>query len=528
MLKFLGGSIIPIMVVLLAVAFVLTIKFIASRYKKIPPGRIGIFYGRKYKTADNQTRGYTVITGGGRVLMPLVESYLEMPTTAFQVPIEEDNIPNKDNVKLSVKGVATCKISTDPTDLSRAIESLIDKQGNSVQNFVQNILKGHVRGIIGKMSIDELMRERDEFNKKVTNESTVELKQLGIEVQNLVIQEIEDTYGYIDALGQRAVADAKAEAQIKIAEANRRQEIEVSNAQRESKLVQAGNAAKIAEAEKFRDIQIADFKTETDKQKAIAEMAMSIASAAEAQKLKVAEAVRDAAAAEAQVKVQEAETNRRQKELEATQIVEATAAARKTVIDAEALQKQRIIAAEADAEVLRRTAEAKRNAMTLEGEGEANKNRAILLATAEGKAAEKKQALLAEAEGTRQLADALSKMTTDARLIVILDKLPLLFDKGGDAMAKVMQAIFASVAAPLGQIDKVEIIDVGGNGKGMDRFAEIVPQTVFNFIAKAKAQGMDFTGLLRTIGADPSRLQGLLSGLGDAGPETVAEDKTER
>src|SRR6185436_5753868 len=96
--RVLGGMVVPVMIILTAVAFLLVVRFVATRYKKIPPNRVGIFYGMKYAvagaTGQKQTLGFKVVSGGGRVLRPFVESYQEMSTAAFQVPIDEEGIPN--------------------------------------------------------------------------------------------------------------------------------------------------------------------------------------------------------------------------------------------------------------------------------------------------------------------------------------------------------------------------------------------------------------------------------------------------
>jgi uncharacterized membrane protein YqiK len=119
--------------------------------------------------------------------------------------------------------------------------------------------------------------------------------------------------------------------------------------------------------------------------------------------------------------------------------------------------------------------------------------------------------LKAEAEGTKQLAEALAKMTADARMILILDRLPGLLDRGGDAMSKVATAVFSSVAAPLGQIDEVRIIDMGGNGRGLDQFSSIVPNTVFKFLSALKVQGIDLKPLLGKLGISLDELEQMLT-----------------
>lgn len=499
------GWFVPFVIIVLAVGFLLTVKYAASRYRKVSPGRVGIFYGRDFKWKDGTTHGHLLLSSGGRVQRPVLESYTEISTSAFQVTIDEQDIPNKDNVKVTVKGVATCKIADDPAGLNNAVATILPllespearKAGAPDLNvFVLNILKGHLRSIIGKLDINGLLRERDKFNQQMVEESKTELQGLGIDLKNLVIQDISDSLGYIDALGKQAVARAVNQALV-----------DVSNAERDAKVTRAENEVTVADAEKQRDVQTAQFKVAADTEKAKANLALQIATAIQDQQLKVAEAERDAAQKEAQIKVQTKEGERRTAELQASVVAQARADKDKTIIDAEAKKQSEILNAEAIAAVALTTAEASKKAAIAKGQGEAEAQKVVLLAQAEGKAAEKKQALLGEAEGTRALADALAKMTESARFIIVLDKLPNLFDKGGDAAAKVMEAIFKSVAAPLGQIDSVNIVDMGGgNGtNGMDKLGAIVPKVVFNLLAQAKAQGIDLSSLLKTLGIDPTK-----------------------
>ncbi len=532
-----GKLFLPAMIVLIAVAFIIVVRVMASRYKKIPPNMVGIFFGRKYKYVDpsdgrTKQRGFRIVAGGGSLLWPIFEHLQMMSTAAFQSGIEENDIPNRDNVKISVKGVATCKISTAPEDLHNAAMAFLGKEADEIGTFVRNILIGHLRSIIGKLDIDEILRQRDTFNRRVIEESTEELKRLGIQVITLVIQDVMDAHGYIDALGQKTVAEAKRDAAIKVAEATRDQEIRVaqamaetqkktSDAQKEASVVVANNAVAVAEAERDRDVKRAQFKVVADSETAKANQALAIATADQEKTLKVKQAERDAAEREAQILVQTKEAARKQQELNATVVQVAEADRKRSVIQAEAAKSVAVLQAEAQSESAIRRAEGEKQANALQGEGEASKTRATLTAKAEGEAAIKKQALLAEAEGmaamkgkvllaeaegTARLADALAKMTDSAKLILILDRLPKLLELAGEAGEKVARATFSGVAAPLGNIDSIHIVDMGGNGKGLDQLSSIVPNTVFKTIATLKASGIDFSELAKKAGIDISTL----------------------
>jgi len=507
-----GGWIVPAIVVALAIAFLLTIRFAASRYKKIPPGKVGVFYGREFRGKDGQTRGYLILAGGGRVQRPILEEYVEVPVEAFQLTIKEESVPNKDNVKVNIEGIATCKVSTEPGNLDKAITGLLSKLSSgaggesTIEGFVQNILTGHLRSIVGKMTIEELIRDRDSFNKNLAQESKVELANLGIDLINLAIKEINDREGYIEALGKKAVASAKAQA-----------EIEVSNAERDAETTKANNAALVAAAQKDSKVKQAQYTAESESQRAKAETAYSIAKAGQEQTLVVAEADRDAAQKKAQIAVQLSETERKTAELQASVVAEAKAAQQKTVIDAEAAKSKRAIDAEAEANYLMTTADAKKKAAIAEGEGIAEALKAKLLAEAEGNAATKKMALLGEAEGTEKLAQALQAMNESSRMIIVLDRLPNLFATGGDAAAKVADSIFRNVAAPFGSIDKINILDMGGgdSSAGLKKLGAVVPETVFGLIANAEARGIDMKALLKKIGIDFTAAMEMLDLKGD-------------
>ena len=471
--------------------------------------------------------------------MPFVESCQEMSTTAFQVNIDETSIPNKDTVKINVKGVATCKISTNEEDLINAAQNFLGKNEEERDLFVQNILKGHLRSIVGKLEIDSLLRERDKFNQTVISESGEELKNLGVQLMTLVIQEIDDKEGYIDAMGKKAVAfvkrdaditvaEATKERDIKVAEAKRDTEIKVSNALMEAEVVKAGNAIKVADAEKDRDVKIADMKVITDTAKAKAEKAMDIQLADQDKILKVKQAERDGAEKEAQVLVQEKEALRKEKELIATVIKPAEAAREKTLIEANVGKQKAEIDADAAAIKITKEATAKKQAQVLEGEGESSKSKAIAFATAEGKernlladaagkekslladATGKEKFLLAEAAGTSAMANSLKEMDDKARFILIIDRLPALIDKFGDAGSKIAEAIFKSVAQPFGSIDQIKIVDMGGNGNGLNKLGNVVPETVFNVIKNLKVMGIDLEDLASKFGVNIGELIGMV------------------
>lgn len=548
----LGGFFIPAIVIAVVIAVAIVGFIAASRYKTVPPNGIGVFYGRKYKYAYVEgettkwgTRGFDILTGGGRLLWPIIERWEVMSTAAFQLEIKENQVPTAKNVPVNIEAVATCRISSIPEEQANAVQAFLGKRPEEIGETVSEILRGHVRSIIAKLTVEQILRDRNEFNKQVLEESGDEFRRLGIQIITLVVQDVQDAEGYIKALGRRETAAIIRDAEIATAEAKKETEIKTSNALREAAEVKAQNAAKTADAEKHRDIQIAEFKVQTETKKAEADMANAIAKATQEQQLRVKEAQRDAAAAEAGVAVQEKQAAVNKKRYEATTIVEANAKAQAALIEAENLEKVASMTARrmeveaqgaANAAVKEgegiasktktiATAEAEATRVKLLAEAEGNKatqlaiadgRRASLLAEAEGSekallatANGKRASLLAEAEGTEKLAEALKQLSEQGRLIMILDRLPELLRTGGDAGAKMLTAVFDPLGKSVGAIKSVSIVDMngGGDGKGgVAGFAGSIPSMVTEFFLKAKASGIDVTPLLKLLKMDPAEL----------------------
>jgi flotillin len=572
-------AVVPALIVGFFVGLLFIVWAMTKRYKRIPPNAIGVIYGKRRTLItgiDGQKTevGFKLVSGGAVFIWPIVEEYAEMSTEAFQIEISEDNIPSKKNVGVTVSGVATCRISPIPEEQMNAVQNFLGKTLEEIKEMIGQILRGHLRSIVGGLEVEELLRERSKFNEMVVKECSPELSRMGIRILTLVIQDVKDKEGYIDALGKQAVAIAKRDAQIATAEAERETKVKTSDAIRTAAEVTAQNDALIKEAEKKRDIQVAQFRLETATKQAEADMAGPQAKTRQEQILAVLEAQRDSAATEARTKVQELEAQRKQKELEATTIVTAQATAKASVIKSEGERSAATVQAEArkkvaelNADTARLEAEGHRNALILEGEGEGRKlqtiaeaqavatqktktaeaegQRASLLAQADGtKAAKlaeaagreqfllaeakgKQSMLLAEADGADKMAEAMKKLSEQGKLILVLDRLPHLLEVGGEAGEKIAKAVFEPIGVGVSKIGPVTITDLGGGNtakNGLSAIGNLVPQIVVDFFTQAKARGIDLTPLLKSLNMDPAQLASMLNPVAasQASTETAA------
>jgi flotillin len=323
-------------------------------------------------------------------------------------------------------------------------------------------------------------------------------------VDVLIIQEISDEEGYLDALGKRRTAEVKRDAQIGEAEATRDSKIQASLAMQEGEKVKLDSEANISLATRDMEVKKAQYQAEIQRERSTAEQAGPLSSA-RARQAVVAEEVRiERIRTQEQISVQEQEILRREKELEATvvrpadaqrtaAVMKSEAAKQSAILEAEGRRAALIAIAEAEQERLKQEGLGRAAAIEAEGRAEAAKIEAIGLAQAKSIEAQG----LAEAAAILKKADAWKEFNEAARLQTVLERLP--------AIIEASAPVFSAVAGPLGNIDKVVVIEQGngsnGNGQsGVARFANTAPSVVFGLLQQLESLGLDVPTILAQLG----------------------------
>jgi flotillin len=507
-----GLTTLPVLLVLIALVILVVVMTAVRNYIKVPPNKVAVFYGRKHRLPDGRVVGFRLVTGGAALKWPIVENVTYLDLTIFPIDLEVRDMPNKDGVLVSAQAVANVKIRNDEESLIAAAERFLGRSLEDIKQIAYKNLEGHLRSIIGRLTVEEIVRDRAKFNQEVLAEAAADLAKIGLGVDVLTIQKIWDSEGYIEALGKRRTAEVKRDARIGEAEAEREAIIRSSTALREAKERENENLALIAQAEKERDVKKAQFEAEVQAQQAKARQAGPLAEAIARQQVVEQEVQVELIRTKKQIEVAEAEAIRRERQLLAEVIKPAEAQRQQIILQAEATKQKEILEAEGRKTAIIVIADAEKQRLALEGIGEADAMRAKLLAEAEGTKAKLlaeaegikakllaeaegvRAKLLAEAEGALKKAEAFAKLDESAKTMLILERLP-----------EVIQAfapVAGAVAAPLGNIDKLVMLDSGSpNGANtLSRLASAVPTTIFQMIQTAQALGLDISGLLGKIG----------------------------
>jgi flotillin len=486
MLESIGLAILAV-VGILFVLFVL-LGLIASRYKKVGPNQVLVISGRKHTitdpvTGEKQTVGFRVVKGGGAIIWPVVERVDILSLEIMTIDVQTPEVYTEQGVPVTVDGVAQVKIKGDEVSIRTAAEQFLSKSTQEIKTVAHETLAGHLRAILGTMTVEDIYKDRDAFAQQVQEVSGVDMANMGLEIVSFTIKDIRDDQGYLDALGQARTAEVKRDAAIGQALAARDATIKSAEARQEGETAKYRAETRIAESEKDYSVQKADYESEVNRKRAQAEMAYSLQQNIENQKIKAEEVQIEVVEKQKQIEVQQQEVRRREQELEAT--------VRKPA-EAEQYRIQTL----ANAEKFRTETEAGGQATALRamGEAEADATRARGLAQAEvNKAQGVAQADVIRAQGTAE-AEAMEKKAAawqEYNQAAIIQQLI-------DSLPQVAQAI----AGPLAQTDRIVIVNSGGDGAGASRITQDIANIIAQMPDTVEAlTGVDVLGTIKNLPA---------------------------
>jgi flotillin len=423
----------------------------ARNYIKVPPSTVAIFYGRKHALIDERgaksTVGFRIVRGGAALRVPVLEQVAYLSLNIISIPLRIQRAYTKEGVAVTVEAVANVKIASDDMSLRGAAERFLGMSAEQVKGVIFQTLEGHLRAILGTLTVEEINADRQAFAQKMTDEAAVDLKKMGVNIDILTIQQISDEQGYLDALGKRRTAEVKRDAIIGEALAQRDAMIRSAEADQEGKTKRYEADVTIAASLRDKESKQAEFDAAVQAKQAEAEQAGPLATAIARQRVTEQETKIDQVRKAQEVLVQEQEAARREKELQAT-----------VVKPAEAERQAAILRAEGEKQATVIKAEATQKELEYEGAGEAAKIEKIgraeaakILAMGEAEAEVIKKKLLAEAEGMVRKAEAYKQYNDAAVLNMIVEKMP-----------ELAQAF----ATQLAGIDKINIIEMGNGAAG--------------------------------------------------------------
>ncbi|HXU75801.1 MAG TPA: SPFH domain-containing protein [Methylomirabilota bacterium] len=430
--------------------FFMFVAIWASRYTKVGPNQVLVISGRKHRIADPDGTardvGFRIVKGGGVFVWPVYEKVDILSLELLTIDVQTPEVYTSKGVPVKVDGVAQIKVKGDDISIATASEQFLSKSTDEIKNVATQTMEGHLRAILGTMTVEDIYQNRDAFASKVQEVAAGDMANMGLGIVSFTIRDIRDGQGYLEALGKPRIAQVKRDAVIAQAEADRDSMI------RSSQATQAGQEAKfladtkIAEAQRDYQSNVAQYQAAVNQKKAEADLAYDLQKYKTGQLVKAEEIQVTIIEKQKQIELQQQEILRKQRELEANVQKPADAERYKveTLANATKFQLETEAAGAASAAKAKGFAAADVSKATGIAEAEANKARGLAEAAiieAQGKAT---------AEAMRMKADSFKQYNEAAVIEMIIRVLP---------------EVAGKISEPLSKTEKMVIIN-SGNGVG--------------------------------------------------------------
>lgn len=472
-----GTTGIVIVVAILAVAGLFTfIGLFVSRYTKVGPDEALIVSGRKKKLSNGQVVGFRIVKGGATFVWPVLEVAKIISLRIMPLDVNSSAYTSQ-GVQLSVDGIAQVKIDSNLEAIGTAAEQFLSLKEEEIKRIATQTLEGHLRSIVGNLTVEEINQNRDMFAQKVQELAAGDLANMGLRIISFTIREISDKNGYLESLGKAQIARVQRDAIIGQAEAKRDADI------RSAEAMQAGQTAKylaetkVAESNKDKEMKVAEYQAAINEKKAESDLSYDKKKFVVDQEVQREAMQVEIVKKQKEIELQEQEALRKEKELEALVRKPAEADKFKTLMQAEADQFKTEIHAEADRVRRLKEAEGVSFAIKQEGAAKAEAIKAAGLAEAEVIKAKGE----AEAVAMTKKAEAYKLFNDAAMAQMIIEKLP---------------EIASAIAQPLSKTEKIVMIGDSGASKLTKDITSIIaqlPETVKGLT------GVDLTNILKNF-----------------------------
>ena len=480
--------------IIIGIAVFILLAIIAvyvTKYKTVGPDEAlivtGSFLGSKNVHTDDSGNRIKIIRGGGTFVFPVFQQSEPLSLLSSKLEVTTPEVYTEQGVPVMADGTAIIKIGGSISEIATAAEQFLGKSKADRENEAKEVLEGHLRSILGSMTVEEIYKNRDKFSQEVQRVATQDLAKMGLVIVSFTIKDVRDKNGYLDSLGKPRIAQVKRDADIATAEAEKETRIKRAEAEKEAQKAELQRATEIAEAEKENQLKIAEYKLEQDKAKARADQAYELESARAKQQVTEQEMQIRIIERQKQIELEEKEILRREKQYDSE--VKKKADADRYAIEQNASAQKMKDLAQADAEKYRIESLAKAEAekIRLDGLAKADSERA----QGETEAEIIRLKGLAEAEAKRKIAEAFEQFGQAAVL---------------DMIVRMMPEYAKEIASPLSNIDKITVVDTGnGEGGGANRITSYATNLMGSLQETLKASsGIDMKDLIETfVGKQP-------------------------
>ncbi|MFC1476236.1 flotillin family protein, partial [Candidatus Zixiibacteriota bacterium] len=253
--------------------------------------------------------------GGGTFVLPVFERVDRLSLELFTLDVNTPEVYTKRGVPVFVDGIAQVKIRSDDHGIRTAAEQFLSKGRTEIMRIALQTLEGHLRSIIGTLTVEEAYSNREAFAARVQEVAESDMAGMGLSIVSFTTRDIKDKQGYLEALGRPQIAEVKKNAEVGEANARRDALILSAKAEQEGRTAQLAAETEIAHADRDYKMRLAEFEAAIQQKKAAADLAYDLEKHKMSQQVRAEELQVELIEKNKRIDIEEKEIERREKEL---------------------------------------------------------------------------------------------------------------------------------------------------------------------------------------------------------------------
>ena len=202
------------------------------------PNELLVIAGKKHRLPTGETSNYTVIQAGSHWRVPFLQTVARMDIRLIPIELSVSKVLSNGGIPLDVHAIANIKITSHPQFIYNAVERFLTLPPEAIHLTAKQTLEGALRDVISQLTPEQVNEDRIEFANRLLETTSEVFDKLGLHLDTLKIQRVEDEAQYLVNIARTQIANALRDAENAENQANQEFKQEEAAARQAAELAQ--------------------------------------------------------------------------------------------------------------------------------------------------------------------------------------------------------------------------------------------------------------------------------------------------
>src|SRR5699024_3755436 len=175
---------IGIVIIIAAVLLLALSGVFVSKYRTAGPDEAliitGSYLGGKNVHIDESGNKIKIIRGGGAFVLPVFQPADPLSLLSSKLEVTTPEVYTEQGIPVMADGTSIIKIGGSVNEIATAAEQFLGKTKEERETDAKEVLEGHLRSILGSMTVEEIYKNRDKFSQEVQRVASQDLAKMGL------------------------------------------------------------------------------------------------------------------------------------------------------------------------------------------------------------------------------------------------------------------------------------------------------------------------------------------------------------